>query len=413
LADPVSIDLFCGAGGLSFGLKHAGIEVSLGADSWKPASDTFAKNFPGVATLGADLREASTREILTAAGLSKPPDLVVGGPPCQGFSSAGARRRDDRRNTLVGRFATIVAELKPRAFLFENVEGFLTSGEGDFVFDLLDPVIEAGYVVQLKKVNVANFGVPQLRKRVIAIGVLGGEPVFPAFLTRAYGAPGASRVGTPELPMTGTVATALASLPTPSADPPGDPPDHWTRPLSETDSARIAQLSPGQTMRDLPASLHHASYRRRAYRRVMDGTPVERRGGAPAGVRRLRPDEPSKAITGAAFREFIHPTANRPLTLRECARLQTFPDTYEFVGSQAEKAVLIGNAVPPRFAQELGNALLLSLKGLVPGASVAGALRSFEATSADGLSPALSNVLAKVKMRYDARTRATLELAWS
>src|SRR5206468_12426062 len=122
------------------------------------------------------------------------------------------------------------------------------------------------------------------------------------------------------------------------------------RPLVGVDLERAKALKPGQRMRDLPTELWHDSYRRRANRRVMDGTPTERRGGAPAGVRRLVPDAPSKAITGGSLAEFLHPSEDRSLTLRECARIQTFPDEFTFQGTCAERAQLIGNAVPPLLA---------------------------------------------------------------
>ncbi len=108
---------------------------------------------------------------------------------------------------------------------------------------------------------------------------------------------------------------------------------------------------PGQTMKDLPEHLQHESFRRRAFRRVMDGTPVERRGGAPSGLKRLFADEPSLTITSAATREFVHPTEDRLLTLRECARLQTFPDSFVFAGSAASRIQQIGNAIPPMLAR--------------------------------------------------------------
>src|SRR5690606_4977217 len=149
-------------------------------------------------------------------------------------------------------------------------------------------------------------------------------------------------------------------------------PDHTFRPPSEVDLMRYRALRPGQTMRDLPKELWHRTYRRRAYRRVMDGTPTESRGGAPAGLRRLHPDEPSKAITSAASSEFIHPIEDRTLTLRECARIQTFPDDFMFSGTSAQRALQIGNAVPPilaaRVAQHIrDSARVLGTEELAPG----------------------------------------------
>lgn len=396
-----SIDLFCGAGGLSLGLGAAGVETALASDNWEPAGRTYQRNFSDVPFLPADVAELTSERLLAKAGLDQPPSIIAGGPPCQGFSSAGARRASDGRNGLISVFAQLIAATLPRVFIFENVEGFLTLSDGDFVVDLLDPVIEAGYFVHLRKVNVANYGIPQLRKRVVAIGSLGGPPPFPAPTHRAWGAPGAGRPATLTLPLTPTFDEAIMSLPPPSERPPGTPTDHVKRRLSEFDAARTLALRSGETMRDLPPEYHHASYSRRANRRVKDGMPTEKRGGAPAGLRRLRGDEPSKAITSAASREFIHPAENRPLTLRECARLQTFPDEFDFVGTSSDRATLIGNAVPPRFAKVLGESLMAFLDSpSPPHSNGAGMLVSFEPTFADGKSPALQRVVDRVTSRY-------------
>jgi DNA (cytosine-5)-methyltransferase 1 len=305
---------------------------------------------------------------------------------------------DDHRGTLVRRFAEIVTEHRPPAFVFENVEGFLTAGSGSRVLDLLEPLIEAGYCIHLRKINAANYGVPQHRKRVLAVGGLGWEPTFPEATHSAFGAPGACRAGT-HLPLTPTLAEALEGLPQPSADPPGEPMDHFYRPLRDLDRARAEAMKPGQTMRDLPEELWHDSYRRRAFRRVMDGTPTERRGGAPAGLRRLRADAPSKAITSGARSEFLHPTANRLLTLRECARIQTFPDSFAFRGTASDRALLIGNAIPPLLANAIARSLLADLQLAAVGER-AGGLLSFVPTLAGGMSPALAHVTELVSRRY-------------
>lgn len=395
-----SIDLFCGAGGLTLGLASVGVATALASDNWEPASATFQQNFPGISFLPADASELTPQDLLAKSGLDAPPSLIVGGPPCQGFSSAGARRSHDGRNGLVAVFARLIAETRPAAFVFENVEGFLTLDSGSFVTDLLDPVIEAGYFVHLRKVNVANYGVPQLRKRVVGIGFLGAPPPFPTATHSARGAPGVHRVGA-GLPATPSVADALTGLPPAGTSSESSPSDHIAKPSRGADGERARALAQGQTMRDLPPEFHHASYQRRANRRVADGMPTEKRGGAPAGLRRLRADEPSKAITSAAPREFIHPTEDRPLTLRECARLQTFPDWFEFSGSQAHRATLIGNAVPPTFASSLSGPLVEFLleNPSVPSAGT-GRLVSFEPTVAEGRSPALQAVTELIMGRY-------------
>ena len=210
---PKVIDLFCGAGGLSLGLKRAGFSTALAVDNWPAAQETFACNFPDVPLLLADIDQLRVTDLLDAAGIQgdEHPTLIAGGPPCQGFSSAGRREPKDPRNTLVGTFARLVAESLPQFFLFENVEGFLTTGRGSAIVALLDPLLEAGYQIHVRKVNAANYGVAQLRKRVIAVGALGMAPSFPAPTHSAYGAPGAHLAGR-YLPRTPTIQETIGDL---------------------------------------------------------------------------------------------------------------------------------------------------------------------------------------------------------
>lgn len=397
------IDLFCGAGGLSLGFARAGFECLSAYDNWNPSVETYRTN------LGNHVhRSAITRD------LDVPESTVIaGGPPCQGFSSAGMRRANDARNTLVGEFSRLIARVRPTAFVFENVEGFLTGARGHFVFELLEPLIEAGYRIHLRKVNAAHFGVPQHRKRVIAIGGLGWEPSFPEPTHAAFGAPGAHLANGSRTEFTPTFGEALALLPAPADSEPQSTamPDHVVQPLSDDDLCRAKLLKQGQTMRDLPEELWHDSYRKRANRRVMDGTPTEQRGGAPAGVRRLRFDEPSKAITGGALREFLHPLEHRGLTLRECAVLQTFPTDFQFCGSVTEKAQLIGNAVPPLLAQTIAESLRKDLEAR-PKAHAPGALLSFVPTLSTGMSPVLEEVTQRVKSRFMSRSMQKVLQLW-
>jgi len=388
--DLTILDLFCGAGGLSFGFAQAGFQCALAIDHSAPAVATHSLNF----------NCAVERVDVTEFDRFPPASVIVGGPPCQGFSTAGARAVGDRRNTLVGWYARTIAQLLPTAFVFENVEGFLTAEDGYHVLELLDPLIEAGYWVHLRKVNAANYGVPQHRKRVIAIGGLGWAPAIPEPTHSAFGAPGA-HLAARHLPRTPTLAEAIAGLPAASHDPPGDPTDHYASKLVGIDLERAERLAQGQTMRDLPANLQHESYRRRAFRRVIDGTPTDRRGGAPSGLRRLRSDEPSKAITSAARSEFLHPSENRFLTLRECARIQTFPDSFTFAGTPTERQQLIGNAVPPRLAQTIALSLRAQLEAHAEAASGPGRLLSFVPTLSLGMSPALASITDRVRRRFE------------
>ena len=389
------VDLFCGAGGLSCGMAKCGFDHILAVDSWPEATETYRSNLGGTALcqpIDADMDLPNA-------------DVFVGGPPCQGFSSAGLRTKGDDRNSLVGVYATLIARHRPLAFVFENVEGFLTSDGGTRVLELLCPLVDAGYRIHLRKINAANYGLGQHRKRVIAMGSLYTDPVFPEPTHSAFGAPGAGLVGS-ELPVTATLREVIGNMPsctTGVALPLLN--DHFCNFLNGEDLERAKLLKPGQRMRDLPESLQHDSYARRANRRVKDGTPSERRGGAPAGVRRLLWDEPSKTITSGSRHEFLHPDDHRTLSLRECARIQSFPDSYEFAGSTGDRALQIGNAVPPLMGKIIGAALCETLER-VRNVSVkeSGKLLSFVPTLSEGMSPALQKTVIMVKAAFEHTT---------
>lgn len=391
-------DFFCGAGGLTAGFKRAGFQPVYAVDCWSPAVKTYRRNH------GEHVAEQGVQHLADVRGA----EVFAGGPPCQGFSSAGRRIAEDARNSLVRLYATLIAQHRPRAFVFENVEGFLTTADGQFLINFLEPVLAAGYKVHFRKINAANFGVPQHRKRVLAVGGLGFDPGFPEFTHSAFGAPGAhlAASGKPRAP---TVRDAIGDLPTPSSLRPGHPADHYTVPLSPDYAARCRLLKPGQCMRDLPEHMQHGSYNRRANRRVSDGIPTERRGGAPAGIRRLLADQPSKAITGAALRDFIHHGEDRTLTLRECARLQTFDDDFAFWGTPAERIQQIGNSVPPLLAYRLAIHLRESLRQATR-SDTAGELLSFQPTVSEGMSPALQRTCNLVKKLFGERAATQEEL---
>ncbi len=395
---PTFVDLFCGAGGLSLGLEKAGLHCLLAVDNNPAAIESFLANHTS---------EAIRTEITPAIELPNA-DVFVGGPPCQGFSSAGMRKQGDKRNSLVTVYANLIVAYRPSVFVFENVEGFLTYSDGERVVDLLEPLVAAGYRISLRKINAANYGIPQHRKRVVAIGALHRQPIFPTAMTMAYGAPGSHRVHV-NLPKAPTFHDAVSDLDAPSFEAPGIPSEHYIRPLSESDQKRIRLLKPGQTMRDLPEELWHESYRKRANRRVMDGMPTEKRGGAPAGVRRLRGDEPCKAITSGAVGEFIHPKEDRYLTIRECARIQTFPDGYSFCGTASEKILQIGNAVPPILGREIGNAIRTIFEQ-APDCTLAGGVVDFQPTHANGMSPALQKCVELVEQRFGLSTEGMEQL---
>jgi len=163
---------------------------------------------------------------------------------------------------------------------------------------------------------------------------------------------------------------------------------------TEEDAMKYRLLREGQSMKDLPENLWHASFRRRAFRRVKDGIPTEKRGGAPSGIKRLRANMQSLTITGSAFREFIHPIFDRMLTIRECARIQSFPDYFDFIGNATSVMQQIGNAVPPLAAEILANHLMvidgMHGSGKKPPKTVPSPrLLGYVLTDAEGMSDAL------------------------
>ncbi len=370
------LSLFSGAGGFSYGFAGAGLQPICGVEINRDACITYEENIGGICH-NVDISVVEPyffRELLK----SKEPFAVIGGPPCQGFSTAGSRDAQDPRNRLIFNYLRIVAEVRPRWFVFENVEGLLTSGQGKDVFALVREFLTLGYSVRVHKANLAAYGVPQTRKRVLIIGNrLGVDFSLP---DEAYSYDSGKSRKPSTKPFAPTLDQALAgigpaarsrSVTVPYLSENSDNPfeqlmraknttgsvtEHFHSTAAK-DEGLYALLESGQTMKDLPEEYQHGSFKRRAFRRVMDGTPSEKRGGAPSGIKRLYGGLQSLTITGSASREFIHPHENRPLTIRECARIQTFPDHYRFFGSAASVAQQIGNAVPPLAATTLARHL--------------------------------------------------------
>ena len=402
---PTAISLFAGAGGCSLGFRQAGYDVRFATDIDADAVESYRRNFAGTPCEVADIRELSADVLLQRSQLQPGElDILLGGPPCQGFSSAGGKVGDDPRNSLLGHYVRLLEGLRPKWFVMENVEGLLTNAGGTHVRDAVAAFLEAGYSVNVEKIYAQGYGVPQRRKRVLIVGNrLGHDFVFPEPVTPFSGS--IFRKGAV------TFATAVSDLPPATHDagcalafatPPQNElqaylrgaaktvKDHDTPALSGLQLERASGLRPGQTMKDLPEHLQHESFRRRAFRRVMDGTPVERRGGAPHGLKRLFADEPCLTITGAATREFVHPTEDRLLTLRECARLQTFPDGFEFAGSAASRIQQIGNAIPPLLARAIGEHIAREFGFVASYSSSDHPSLRFCLTRSEGMSPALA-----------------------
>lgn len=415
-----AVSLFSGSGGCSFGLKQAGFDIALAADNDPNACETYAANVGG-RFWATDLTTAQPEDIWERSRL-KPAaiDLIIGGPPCQGFSSAGAKNWEDPRNALVRNFVRLVTRLKPTWFVMENVEGLLTAGEGIFLVEAVTRFLTAGYWVRAKKVYMEEHGLPQRRKRVFLVGNL--EHCEFQFPDSDFHRPEQMSLFM-EQPHFG-VLDAIADLPELAAMEGSfykhQPQNryqaklrrmdnkpvrhHRVKPLNRLTQQRIGLLVQGSTMKDLPEDLQHLSFKRRALRRVMDGTPTEKRGGAPSGLKRLLADRPSLTVTSASPSEFVHPLEDRLLTLRECARLQSFPDSFEFSGGWNSVATQIGNAIPPLFARLLG-VHIRHQATWQPISTSRGCWLGIEATKSMGTSPALARTLVTLEERTRAFAR--------
>jgi DNA (cytosine-5)-methyltransferase 1 len=337
-----AVDLFSGAGGMSLGLQSAGFEVVFAVDNWQPAIVSYSRNFRhhihalNVAELtGVQLAR------LTGVPIGEL-DLLAGGPPCQGFSIQRIGGDVDERNDLVLHYARLVSEYRPRLFLMENVPGLLGKRGSAIMRRFEEIVSQAGYNMLVTKIDAADFGVAQNRRRILVYGWRKGE--------RAILQPVANAA-------TRTVREALNGLP--PASPPGtkNPSDsmHVESRLSDLNRERLRHIPQGGGFEDLPVELRVNCHKNGAsvigHRSVYGRLHYDR----PAGVITARFDSFTRG-------RFAHPSEDRNITLREGARLQSFPDDFEFVGNREDVAAQIGNAIPPQVARIVGQALLRHLR---------------------------------------------------
>lgn len=336
---PTAIDAFSGAGGLTLGLTRAGFDMRLSFDNDQVAVDTHRKNLPCRAEV-LDAAVTTGHQLLELAGLRVGElGLLAGGPPCQGFSLQRRGAREDPRNLLVLRYLDWLEEVRPRAFLIENVAAIRSIRGSHLLRAVEEKAQNLGYRVRAEILNAADFGVPQRRRRAFLVGLpWDADFEWPAPI--------------PQRPK--TVADAIGDLPSPPAG--GSPhpivPNHYREArLSALNIERIRHVPPGGGREYLPPHLRLACHA--GNHRHLDT------------YGRLAWDEPSVTIT-ARFDSFTrgrfgHPVEDRSITLREGARLQTFPDDFVFLGNREEGARLIGNAVPPLLGEALGRAILRAI----------------------------------------------------
>lgn len=385
-ARPTTIDLFCGAGGLTEGFRQAGFDCLYGNDMMPEAIDTFRHNHSGAIADNRCIEDVEPLAIRKSLGLAKGElDVLAGGPPCQGFSiNAPDRIVDDPRNKLFRFYVKFLEEFSPRTFVFENVPGLLSLADGRVFQSILSEFHRLNYHLSFKILFAAHYGVPQERWRLIVCGSRSAQIDLPSpthfAKARANFLGGRDLTFKCDAHLPGTlkklvsVGEALGDLPrlamgegaeivrydqpalAPFAkllrNPTGSTFNHYAAKLSRQNIERMAYIPPGGSWRDIPHDL------------------------LPSGMKRARKSDHTKRYgrltkTGMAgtimtkcdphWGAVFLPDQDRTLTVREAARLQSFPDSYHFMGSRVAQYVQVGNAVPVLMAKAIAETLKSSL----------------------------------------------------
>jgi DNA (cytosine-5)-methyltransferase 1 len=400
---PIGIDLFAGAGGMSLGFEQAGFDVVAAVEIDPIHSAIHEYNFPKCKTICASVTDVEGSEIRAAAGIGDQEiDVVFGGAPCQGFSMIGKRALDDPRNELVHHYVRLVSQLSPKYFVFENVKGLTLGKHKRFLEEIIEALDNAGYdvVTDYQVLNAADYGVPQDRRRLFLMGARRGlpKPAYPSHTGRV------------------TVWDAIADLP--NADDYDD--------LVDTDSVNVAfetSLPYAKQLRGLEDDPSDFAYARHFDLNVLtaslrtDHTELSRQRfaatewGKTEPVSRFHKLNPEgvcntlRAGTGSDRGAFtsprpIHPYHPRVITVREAARLHSYPDWFRFHVTKWHGFRQIGNSVPPRLGRAVASAIREALgvtpikpeQTIDPGAET---LLSFSMTEAAGFFAVSKNVIAK------------------
>jgi DNA (cytosine-5)-methyltransferase 1 len=323
---PTAIDLFAGCGGFSIGLKKAGFENLLAVEWDASCCETFRRN------INQRILQCAIQEVESFASC----DLLVGGPPCQGFSNLGERVPNDPRRQLWRHFLRALRDSDPLMFVMENVPPILKSAEWE---EIRGEAEKLGYKTEARILNAADYGAPEVRKRAIIVGSRIGEPIFPSPTHRDPSRP--ATFETRLLAPWRTVRDAIGDLP---REPDGSN-WHIGRNPTEMSVRRYRCIPPGGNRWDLPANLMPDCWKRKT------------KGGTDL-FGRLWWDRPSVTIRTEFYKpekgRYLHPEEDRPITHREAARLQGFDDDFTFLGKKIEVGIQIGNAVAPPLAHQIG-----------------------------------------------------------
>jgi len=385
----VAADLFCGAGGLSFGFQEAGFRIALANDINEEYANTYRLNHNGTVFFRESIEDLTATEVFKTTGLHKTDiDILIGGPPCQGFSiNAPKRSLEDGRNHLFREYGRLVLEgLRPKVIVMENVPGMVSLDGGRFIRDIYALFEQAGYKMRHMILCAAHYGIPQERWRLFFIGTIikSVEITFPE--PTHYAPVRANFTGGRELtwlpaiqngvkrpnlfgrilkPFV-TVREAIGDLPELAVDTGVEEMEYTGRPtsayqrlmrseskllynhvagfLSRQNLERLKHIRPGGSWRDIPHDL------------LPKGMKMARRSDHTRRYGRIDPDGLSGTVLTKCdphWGSFFHYEQDRALTVREAARIQSFPDSYRFYGSRVSQYEQVGNAVPPLLAKTL------------------------------------------------------------
>jgi len=319
------LSLFTGSGGFDIGFKAKGFKIILASDIWDKAQETYNYNYPKIPFLKSDIRLIS-KETIMSLTKGEVPDVIIGGPPCQGFSVMGDKNTGDPRNELYEEYLRLISDLDPKCFVFENVKGLKTMFKGRFLNKLINQITAFGYNLHFKVFDSSEYGVPQKRERVILVGTKLDNP---------FSFPKKSNKNISNIKSYKNVNEA------------------------------IGDLSNG-TQLENHLILNHGEIVIERYKLIPEGGKLPPPNELPKKIRRknfgntyvrLHRDKfaPTMVPGNNAFP--VHPYLDRSLTPREAARIQSFPDEFIFKGNRREQCILVGNAVPPLLAANIASSI--------------------------------------------------------
>lgn len=342
------IDLFCGCGGMSRGFEMAGFDPVLAVDMWADAVKTYNHNSEKNVAVCLDVHNLTREELKRRVGEFSNVVGIIGGPPCQGFSTVGKREIDDPRNRLYLEYCRIVKEVSPEFFVIENVKGLMTLNNGAVRDDIERRFSAMGYHVSYEVLNAADYGIPQNRKRVFFVGIRTGSFSFPKKHSKILSA----SEGISDLP-SGDGWDGESKISAYTAAPKNAfqkamrgsekiLKNHDFTKHSQQTIDVISRIPDGGSIRDLPPEY----WQIRKYNKAFE---------------RMGSDRPANTVD-TGHRNYFHYGEPRIPTVRENARLQSFPDSFEFLGTRGSQYKQVGNAVPPLLAYAVACEILKSLE---------------------------------------------------